>query len=95
MNYALVSFLVCFHQESQFINKKDCIIIISLLPKTKCPKNSILARIFGLQQGYKDKSCPGQDFRETRTEYHPCNCIPLYDQDAQGRQQHQVFINVE
>ena len=63
--------------------------------KDKIPKNSILARIFGLRQGYKDKSCPGQDFRETRTEYHPCNCIPRYDQDAQGRQQHQVFINVE
>ena len=40
--------------------------------KDKIPKNSILARIFGLRQGYKDKSCPGQDFRETRTRWHPC-----------------------
>ena len=40
--------------------------------KDKIPKNSILARIFGLGQGYKDKSCPGQDFRETRTRWHPC-----------------------
>ena len=39
--------------------------------KDKIPKNSILARIFGLRQGYKDKSCPGQDFRETRTRWHP------------------------
>ena len=39
--------------------------------KDKIPKNSILARIFCLRQGYKDKSCPGQDFRETRTRWHP------------------------
>ena len=40
--------------------------------KDKIPKNSILARILGLRQGYKDKSCPDQDFRETRTRWHPC-----------------------
>jgi hypothetical protein len=35
--------------------------------KDKIPPKSILARIFGLQQGFKDKSCPGQENRETRT----------------------------
>ena len=30
-------------------------------------KKSILARIFGLWQGFKDKSCPGQEIIETRT----------------------------
>ena len=39
--------------------------------KDKIPKNSILARIFGLRQGFKDKSCPGQEIGETRTRYHP------------------------
>ena len=39
--------------------------------KDKIPKNSILARIFGLRQGFKDKSCPGQEIGETRTQYHP------------------------
>ena len=39
--------------------------------KDKIPKKSILARIFGLRQGFKDKSCPGQEFRETRTRFHP------------------------
>ena len=37
--------------------------------KDKIPKISILARIFGLRQGFKDKSCPGQEIRETRTRY--------------------------
>ena len=40
--------------------------------KDKIPKKSILARIFGLRQGFKDKSCPGQEIRETRTRFHPC-----------------------
>ena len=40
--------------------------------KDEIPKNSILARIFGLRQGFKDKSCPGQEIGETRTRYHPC-----------------------
>ena len=39
--------------------------------KDKIPKISILARIFGLRQGFKDKSCPGQEIRETRTRFHP------------------------
>ena len=39
--------------------------------KDKIPKNSILARIFGLRQGFKDISCPGQEIGETRTRYHP------------------------
>ena len=34
---------------------------------SKISKNCILARIFGLRQGYKDKSCPGQENKETRT----------------------------
>ena len=38
-----------------------------LLLNTKSPKKSILARIFGLWQGFKDKSCPGQEIIETRT----------------------------
>ena len=46
--------------------------------KDKIPKNSILARIFGLRQGFKDKSCPGQEIRETRTRYHSCNNRGLY-----------------
>lgn len=33
--------------------------------KNKIPTNSVLARIFGLRHGFKDKSCPCQDFRET------------------------------
>ena len=45
--------------------------------KDKIPKNSILARIFGLRQGFKDKSCPGQEIRETRTRWHPCNKVTL------------------
>ena len=39
--------------------------------KDKILKNSILVRIFGLRQGFKDKSCPGQENRETRTRFHP------------------------
>ena len=39
----------------------------------KILKNSVLARIFGLRQGFKDKSCPGQENRETRTRFHPYN----------------------
>ena len=35
--------------------------------KDKIPKISILVRSFGLRQGFKDKSCPGQEIRETRT----------------------------
>ena len=46
--------------------------------KDKIPKNSILARIFGLRQGYKDKSCPGQDFRETRTRWHPWQSLTVF-----------------
>ena len=38
---------------------------------TKNPQKSILARIFGLRQGFKDKSFPGQEIGETRTQYHP------------------------
>ena len=34
---------------------------------TKISKSCILARIYGLRQGYKDKSCPGQENKETRT----------------------------
>ena len=38
----------------------------------KVPKNSILARNFSLSQGKKDKSCPGQEIRETRTRFQSC-----------------------
>jgi len=38
--------------------------------KGKMSQKSILARIFGLRQGFKDKSCPVQEIRETRTRYH-------------------------
>ena len=46
--------------------------ITTVTVKDKIPKNSTLARIFGLRQGFKDKSCPGQEIRETRTRYHSC-----------------------
>ena len=35
----------------------------------KIHKNSILARNFSLSQGNKDKSCTGQEIRETRTQF--------------------------
>ena len=38
--------------------------------KDKIPKNSILATIFALQQGFKDTSCPGQEIRGKRSRYH-------------------------
>ena len=41
--------------------------------KDKITKNSILARNFNLWQGNKDKSCTGQEIRETRTRFHPCD----------------------
>ena len=40
--------------------------------KDKFPKNSILARNFSLSQENKDKSCPGQEIRETRTRFQSC-----------------------
>ena len=46
--------------------------------KDKIPKNSILARNFNLRQGNKDKSCPGQEIRETRTRKHSCNHREIY-----------------
>ena len=47
------------------------------------PPKSILARIFGLRQGFKDKSCPGQEIIEKRTRFQSCMkakgmCISLY-----------------
>ena len=38
--------------------------------KDKIPKNSILATIFALRQGFKDTSCPGQEIRGKRSRYH-------------------------
>ena len=37
-----------------------------------------MARIFGLRQGFKDKSCPGQKIRDTRTWKHSCNNWGIY-----------------
>ena len=39
-------------------------------------KNRILARNFSLSQGNKDKSCPGQEIRETRTRFQSWRTSP-------------------
>ena len=46
--------------------------IVNSPKRCKIPKNSILARNFSLSQGNKDKICPGQEIRETRTRFQSC-----------------------
>ena len=43
----------------------------------KIPKNSILARNFSLSQGNKDKSCPAQEIRETRTRFQSWSLVVI------------------
>ena len=52
----------------------------------KIPKNSILARNFSLSQGNKDKSCSGQEIRETVPVLHKTLYIWLFA--IQTRPQH-------
>ena len=57
------------------------------LKNTQIPQNNILATIFGLRQGYKDKSCPGQENKETRTLSSDIvsGCIMMREWEIQSR----------
>ena len=52
--------------------------------KDKILKNSILARIFASGKDSRTRSCPGQENRETRTRFHPCNkCVKKREKKPQ------------
>ena len=49
------------------------------LSEDKISQKIILARIFGLRQGFNVECCQSQDFKQTRTLFHPCFNISLAD----------------
>ena len=74
-------------RKSLKFDKKVCKSPKIRLKNTQIPRNNILATIFGLRQGYKDKSCPGQENKETRTLSSDIvsGCIMMREWEIQSR----------